>query len=111
MAKGFQGMPGNMGGLMKQAQKMQQQLQKVQEEAKTLTAESSTGGGVVRAVCNGENRVVSLTIDPQVVDPSDVGMLQDLILGAVNQALEQVQDSVKQEMAKVTGGMSLPGLF
>ncbi len=111
MAKGFSGMPGNMQGLMKQAQKMQQDLQNIQAEAEQYVAEGSAGGGVVRASANGKNEIVSFTIDPQVVNPSDVEMLQDLVRAAANDALTKVQENLKQKMSSVTGGVGLPGLF
>jgi len=111
MVKGFGGIPGNMQAVLKQAQKMQEELQKAQEEATSLTAEGSAGGGMVKAVANGENRIVSLQIDKQVVDPQDVDMLQDLIVAAVNEALAKVQETVQERLSKVTGGMNIPGLM
>lgn len=112
MAKGFGGMPGNMGNLMKQAQKMQADMQRLQAESELATAEGSSGGGLVTAVCNGKNQVVSLQIDPKAIDPSDKEMLQDLVISAINQALTKVQDDLRSQMEKITGGMGgLPGLF
>lgn len=111
--KGFGGFPGggNVQALMKQAQKMQEQLQKAQEEADKITAESQSGGGAVKVVANGKSQVVSLTIAKEAVDPNDVEVLQDMILVAVNGALTEALDKVKQELSKATGGMSIPGLF
>lgn len=111
MGKGFGGIPGNMQGLMKQAQKMQENIQKAQEDSEALQAEASAGGGMVKAVANGKNQLISLEIERDVVDPEDVEMLQDLIVAAANEALAKVQESVRQELAKATGGMSIPGLF
>ena len=111
MVKGFGGMPGNMQAMMKQAQKMQQDLQKAQEEAKTMTAEGSAGGGMVRAVAGGDNRIVSIHIEKQVVDPEDVEMLQDLIVAACNEALTKVQEKVQERLSQVTGGLNIPGLM
>ena len=111
MSKGFGGVPGNLQGLMKQAQKMQEQLQKTQEEIENYSAEGQSGGGMVRATANGKNKLLSISIDSEVVNPDDVEMLQDLVLAAVNNALSKVQEHVKEEMGKVTGGMSVPGLF
>ena len=111
MGKGFGGVPGNMQAMLRQAQKMQQNLQKAQDAAKLLTAEGSAGGGMVRAVANGEYHLVSLTIDKQVVDPNDVEMLQDLITVAANEALTKVQAMVQDELSKVTGGINIPGLM
>ena len=111
MSKGFPGIPGNMQGLMKQAQKMQQQLQKAQEEAQLFEAEGSAGGGVVKVTANGKNTILSVTLSKEAVSPDDVEMLQDLIVAAANDALQKVQDNLKNEMAKVTGGAGIPGLF
>jgi DNA-binding YbaB/EbfC family protein len=114
MAKGFPGFPGggmgNMQALMKQAQKMQEQLQKVQSDAEQYTAEGSAGGGVVKITANGQNRLLSVAIDKQCVNPDDVEMLQDLVLVAANDALQKVQENLKSQMSKITGGMNIPGL-
>ena len=110
MAKGFGGMPGNMQQLMKQAQKMQDDLKKAQEKAKEIEAEAASGGGMVKAVANGDNQIVSLAIEKEVVDPSDIEMLQDLIVAAVNEALTKVNDSVQGELQKITGSMNIPGM-
>jgi len=112
MAKGFPGMPGGMGNmqaLMKQAQKMQEQLQKVQSDAEQFSAEGSAGGGVVKVTANGKNRLTAVAIDKEVVNPNDVEMLQDLVLVAANDALQKVQDNLKNQMSKVTGGLNIPG--
>jgi len=112
MPKGFNGMPGggmNMNNLMKQAQKMQKQMAEMQEEMKTKTLESSSGGGAVKVVINGEKEIQSLIIDPDVLD--DVEMLQDLVMAAVNEAIRQMDEMVNGQMAKLTGGMGIPGLF
>lgn len=112
MAKGFNGLPGNMGNLMKQAQKMQADMQRLQAEAELQVAEGDAAGGLVKAVCNGKNQVVSLTIDPKVIDPNDKEMLQDMIISAINQSLAKVQDDVRKQMEKITGAMGgIPGLF
>lgn len=110
MAKGFGGMPGNIQQMMKQAQKMQSDLQQAQERAKELTAEATSGGGMVTAVANGENQIVSLVIEKDVVDPADVEMLQDLVLAACNEALKKAGSKVQSEIAKITGGIGLPGM-
>ena len=109
MSKGFSGMPGNLQGLVKQAQKMQEQMQKVQEEAQQYTAEGSAGGGMVKATANGQNQLISITIDPQVA--SDIEMLQDAVVAAVNESLRKVQENLKTKLSTVTGGMNLPGMF
>ena len=111
MAKGFGGMPGNMQGLMQQAKKMQEQLQKLQEDSHTITAEGSAGGGMVKAVVNGKQELMSIAIDPQVVNPTDVEMLQDLVVAAVNDASRKAGEQVKEKMGGITGGLNIPGLF
>lgn len=113
MSKGFPGIPGGMGalqGMMKQAQKMQEQIQVAQQQAELFESEGSAGGGAVKIVASGKNRLVSVKIDAQVVQSGDTEMLQDLILAAANDALNKVQENTKKELGKVTGGMSIPGL-
>ena len=110
MAKG--GFRGPMGGgmnmnMIKQAQKMQQDMLKMQEELEAKQYEAAAGGGVVKAVVNGKHEVVSLTIDPEAVDPEDVEMLQDLVVSAVNEALRQAGEAMDQSMNSVTGGLNL----
>ena len=111
MAKGFGGMPpGGMNNLMKQAQKMQKQMAQMQEELKEKTIESSSGGGAVKVVINGEHMIEALTIDEAVLD--DVEMLQDLVMTAINEGMRQMDEMVNSQMSKLTGGMGLPpGLF
>lgn len=104
-------MSKGLAQIMKQAQMMQQKMARLQEEAVQRTAEATAGGGAVAAVANGRNQLVSLTIRREAVDPDDVEMLQDLVLAAVNEALKKVQDEVAAEMSKITGGLSIPGLF
>lgn len=99
-----------MGGMIKQAQKLQRQMAKMQEELAERTVEASSGGGMVKVVANGKQEVVSLHIEPEVVDPDDIDMLQDLVLAAVNDALKQSQEMVSSEMGKLTGGLNIPGL-
>jgi len=112
MAKGFggMGMPGmNMNNLMKQAQKMQKQMEEMQSSLEERTLEVTSGGGAVKVVINGKKEIQSLTIAPEVVDPEDVEMMQDLVMTAVNEAIRQMEGVVSAEMAKVTGGAGLPG--
>ena len=104
-------MSKGLAQIMKQAQMMQQRMAKLQEEAAEKTAEATVGGGAVAVVVNGKNQILSLTIKKEAVDPEDVEMLQDLIMAAVNEALKQVQAQMAVEMGKVTGGLSIPGLF
>lgn len=103
------GMPGNMNNLMKQAQKMQKQMQDMQEDLETKTVEATAGGGAVKVIVNGKKLVDSVTIDPEVIDPDDVEMLQDLIMAAVNEAMRQADEMANQQMSKITGGLNLPG--
>jgi DNA-binding YbaB/EbfC family protein len=102
---------GNMNKIMKQVQKIQKDMLKLQEELKEKTVEATAGGGVVKAVASGKKQLVSVEIQPEVVDPDDIEMLQDLILAAVNEALQKAEDMVTDEMGKITGGMNLPGMF
>ncbi|MEA5115013.1 MAG: YbaB/EbfC family nucleoid-associated protein [Geobacteraceae bacterium] len=104
-------MSKGLAQIMKQAQMMQQKMARLQEEAGQKTAEAASGGGVVTAVVNGKNQIVSLVIRKEAVDPEDVEMLQDLVMAAVNEALKKVQSDVAEEMGKITGGLSIPGLF
>ena len=99
-----------LGDLMKQAQKMQQEMGKIQEESKKKTVEASAGGGMVVAVANGAMEVVSIKIEKDVVNPDDIEMLQDLILAAINEALRRAQQMVNDDMGKLAGGMNLPGM-
>ncbi|MCP4629127.1 MAG: YbaB/EbfC family nucleoid-associated protein [bacterium] len=99
-----------MGNMMKQAQKLQSQMMKLQEELADKTVESSSGGGMVTVVANGRQQIESIQIENEVVDPDDVDMLQDLVLAAVNDALAKAQGMVSSEMGKLTGGLNIPGL-
>ena len=114
MAKGCNGRGmGGMGGgsmnnMIRQAQKMQQDMMKAQEELESKTYEAQAGGGVVSAVVSGKKELLSVTIDPEAVDPDDVEMLQDLIVAAVNEALRKASDDAASQMSKLTGGLGLP---
>lgn len=113
MAKGgFRGMPGgmNQAAMLKQAQKMQQEMLRMQQEqeAKTFTARA---GGVVTATVNGKHEVVSLEIDPEAVDPEDVEMLQDMVIAAVNEAMRMADTEAANNMSRLTGGLNLGGLM
>jgi DNA-binding YbaB/EbfC family protein len=99
-----------MANMMKQAQKLQAQMLRLQEELAEKTVESSSGGGMVTVVANGRQQIVSIQIEREVVDPEDVEMLQDLIQAAVNDALAKAQEMVSSEMGKLTGGLNIPGL-
>lgn len=111
MAKGFPGFGGgNMGNLIKQAEKMQKDIQRMQEELEEKLVEASSGGGTVSVVLSGKKELKEIKIKPEAVDPDDVEMLQDLILAAVNEGIRKAEDMVNSEMKKITGG-GLPGLF
>ena len=102
-----------MGDIMKQAQKMQEKMQKIQDELADLQVEASSGGGMVTVVANGKQEIIEVRIDKQVVDPEDVEMLEDLVVAAVNQAMAKAQELANDEMGKAAGGMlgNLPGGF
>lgn len=103
-------MPRNFGHIMKQAQKLQADIQKLQEDLGRRTVEGTAGGGMVKAVVTGKQDVLSVQIEKEVVDPEDVEMLQDLVTAAVNDALRKSRELATQEMSKLTGGMQIPGL-
>jgi DNA-binding YbaB/EbfC family protein len=114
MAKGgFRGMPGgmNQAAMMKQAQKMQQDMIRMQEEMENKTYSASAGGGMVTASVNGKHQVVGIEIKPEAVDPDDVEMLQDMIIAAVNEAMRTADADAQQNMARITGGLNLGGMF
>jgi len=99
-----------MGNLQKMAQQMQQEMLRIQTELEATTVDGSAGGGVVAATVTGKQELVSVTIDPSVVDPDDVDMLQDLVIAAVNDALRASRELAEQKMSAVTGGLRLPGM-
>lgn len=98
-----------MGDILKQAQKMQEQMQKIQDELGDLEVEGSAGGGMVMVTANGKQEIVGVKIDPQVIDPDDIEMLEDLVVAAVNQALQKAQKIANDEMSKAASGMLPPG--
>ena len=102
---------GNMNNMIKQAQKMQQDMLKMQEEMETAEFEATSGGGAVTVKVSGKKEISSISISPEVVDPDDVEMLEDLILVAVNEAMKKVDELNSQKLGKLTGGMNIPGLF
>jgi DNA-binding YbaB/EbfC family protein len=107
----MKGMPGGMAQLMKQANQMQMKMKKTQEELATKTYEATSGGGAVKVTVNGEHKIISLVIDPEVLKAGDAEMLQDMVLTAVNEAMKIAKDTSAKEMEKVTGGMNIPGMF
>ena len=106
MSKGM-----NPQAMLKQAQKMQPKMQAIQDQASLETVDATAGGGMVTATVYGDLKLKSITIDPEAIDPDDVEMLQDMIVAAVNQGIEDAQAMVNQKMSTVTGGMNIPGLF
>ena len=114
MAKGgFRGMPGgmNQAAMLKQAQKMQQEMLRMQEEMENKTYSASSGGGMVTASVSGKHELVNLEIKPDAVDPDDVEMLQDMVIAAVNEALRAADTDSANNMSRLTGGLNLGGLF
>lgn len=115
MAKKFRGAPGggmgNMQGLLKQAQKMQKEMEKNQQDLKERVYEVQTGGGAVKLSINGNNEIQSLVLSEDVVDPDDIEMLQDLIIAAFTEAFQQIDKETNELMGSMTGGMNIPGLF
>jgi len=102
---------GNMNQIMKQAQKMQENMLKAKEELEKKSVQASAGGGMVEVVVNGKLEVLEIKIKPEAVDPEDIEMLEDLVKAAVNEGIRKAQAMIEQEMAKVTGGFNIPGLF
>lgn len=101
---------GMMGDMMKQVQKMQEKMAEFQAELEQTRVEGSSGGGMVKVVTNGKHEIISVTIDPEVVDSDEIEMLQDLVVAAVNQAREKAQELQTEQMSNMTGGMNIPGL-
>ncbi len=104
-------MTKGLGNILKQAQQMHSKISQLQEEMAEKTVEASSGGGMVNLVMNGKQEIVSLRIDPEVVNKEDIEMLQDLIKAAANEAIRKSQEMMTEEMKKITGGLSIPGLF
>ncbi len=116
MAKGgFRGMPGgggmNQAAMLKQAQKMQQEMLKMQQEQEAKTFTAKAGGGMVAATVNGKHELTALEINPEAVDPDDVEMLQDMVIAAVNEAMRAADEEASNNMSRLTGGLNLGGLF
>lgn len=101
----------NMNSMIKQAQKMQDQITELQEDIEARDFSATAGGGAVEVVITGKKTIKSLSIKPEVVDPEDIDMLQDLIISAVNEAVNNVEATTETEMGKITGGVAIPGLF
>ena len=111
LPKGMGGGPANMQQLMKQAQKMQEDMESKKEELASREYEIKAGGGAVTLTINGEKEIKSLDIDPEIVDPDDIETLTDVLVAGINEAIKKVEDVNSEEMSKITGGISMPGLF
>lgn len=111
LPKQNQGGAQNMNAMIRQAQKMQDEISELQEEIEAREFSATAGGGAVHVVVTGKKSIKSLTIQPEVVDPEDIEMLQDLVISAINEAINNVEETTETEMSKITGGVSLPGLF
>lgn len=110
MPKGFGGL-GNLGAIMKQAQEVVQQSQEIERELAEMKLEATSGGGMVKATVTGRGELLEIKIDPQVVDPSDVQMLEDLVVSAVREAIEQANALRAEKVKELTGGLGIPGVF
>ena len=111
LPKQNQGGAQNMNAMIRQAQKMQDEISELQEEIEAREFSATAGGGAVQVVVTRKKSIKSLTIQPEVVDPEDIEMLQDLVISAINEAINNVEETTETEMSKITGGVSLPGLF
>lgn len=111
LPQGYGGGPGNMQSMLKQAQKMQEDMQNAQAELEAKEYTATSGGNMVEATVNGKHEITSLKINPDVVDPDDVEMLEDLVLAAVNEAIRAAANDSEQTMGAITGGLNLPGMF
>ena len=111
LPQGYGGGQKDMNSVIKQAQKMQEEMTKTQEELEQRTFDVTTGGGAVKLTITGKREIKSITLSPEIVDPDDIEMLQDTLVAAVNEAIRKVDETSESEMSKVTGGISMPGLF
>ena len=111
LPKGMGGGPANMNSMLRQAQKMQEDMAALQEELEAREYDVSAGGGVVNVKINGKREVLSIDIDPEIVDPDDIETLSDILVAAVNEAIKKVDATSEEEMSKITGQMNLPGMF
>lgn len=113
--KGFAGagmnQKQNMNSVLKQAQKMQEEMERIQQETEEENIEATSGGGAVRVIVNGKKELVEIKLDPDAVDPDDVETLEDLIMAAVNEAVKKAEDMMEERMGAITGGLNIPGLF
>ena len=111
LPKGMGGGPTDMNGMIKQAQKMQEEMAALQDELDSKEYEVAAGGGAVTVKINGKSEIINIEIDPEIVDPDDIETLQDILVAGVNEAIKKVNDTNSSEMSKITGSLSMPGLF
>ena len=111
LPKGMGGGPTDMNGMIRQAQKMQEEMEALQTELDAKEYEIAAGGGAVTVKINGKCEIMNINIDPEIVDPDDIETLQDILIAGVNEAIKQVNDTNTEEMSKITGSLSMPGLF
>ena len=111
LPKGMGGGPQNMNAMIRQAQKMQEEMEALQEELDAREYDISAGGGVVGVKINGKKEILSIDIKPEIVDPDDIETLSDILVAAVNEAIKRVEDTNAEEMGKITGNVGIPGLF
>ncbi|MBE6709000.1 MAG: YbaB/EbfC family nucleoid-associated protein [Ruminococcaceae bacterium] len=111
LPKGMGGGPTDMNGMIRQAQKMQEEMAALQEELDAKEYEVQAGGGAVTVKINGKNEITAIEIDPEIVDPDDIETLQDILIAGVNEAIKKVSETNSNEMSKITGSLSMPGLF
>lgn len=111
LPQGYQGGNANMNQMVRKAQKMQEEITRVQDELEQKEFKKQVGGGAMEIVMTGDKKIKSVTLKPEAVDPNDIEMLQDLIISAVNETIQEIEDYGSAEMEKVTGGVSLPGLI
>ena len=109
--KGMGGGPQNMNAMLRQAQKMQKEMEALQADLDEREYDVSAGGGVVNVKINGKKEILSIGIEPEIVDPDDIETLSDILVAAVNEAIKRVEDTNSAEMSKITGGMGMPGMF
>ena len=109
--KGMGGGAGNMQAMLRQAQKMQEEMEALQADLDEREYDVSAGGGVVNVKINGKKEILSIGIEPEIVDPDDIETLSDILVAAVNEAIKRVEDTNSAEMSKITGGMGMPGMF
>ena len=111
LPQGMGGGPSNMNALVRQAQKMQEEMEALQADLDEREYDISAGGGMVKLKINGKKEILSIDLDPEIVDPDDVETLTDLLVAGVNEAIKRVEDTNSKEMEKITGSMAMPGLF